>query len=55
MASFCGTYDLRSVLTEPTCYTNPQNSSCINIILTKHPLSFQNSCAIETGLSDFHK
>ena len=34
---------------------NPQNPSCIDLILTNSPYSFQNSCAVETGLSDFHK
>ena len=55
MAGFCSTYDLRSLITEPTCYKNPENPTCINIILTNHPLNFQNSCAFEKGLSDFHK
>ena len=32
-----------------------ENPSCINLILTNRPCSFQNSCVIETGLSDFHK
>ena len=29
--------------------------SCIDLILSNRPRIFQNSCAIETGLSDFHK
>ena len=32
-----------------TCFKNP------DLILTNCPRSFQNSCVIETGLSDFHK
>ena len=55
MAGFCDTYYLRSLITEPTCYKNPENPTCIDLILTNHPLSFQNSCVLETGLSDFHK
>ena len=39
----------------PTCHKNPQNPSCIGLILTNSPLSFQSSGVIETGLSDFHK
>ena len=27
----------------------------IDLILTNSPYSFQNSCVMETGLSDFHK
>ena len=34
---------------------NPDNPSCIDLILTNLPRSFQSSRAIETGLSDFHK
>ena len=30
-------------------------SSCMDLILTNSQRSFQNSCAIETGLSDFHR
>ena len=39
----------------PTCYKNPKNPSCIDLILTNSQRSFQSSCAIETGLSDFHR
>ena len=34
---------------------NPENPTCIDLILTNHPLSFQNSCVLGTGLSYFHK
>ena len=51
MAGFCDTYDHRSLITEPTCCKNPENPTCIDLIL----LSFQNSCVFEIGLSDFHK
>ena len=55
MKSFCESYTLSSLIKEPTCHKNPQNPSCIDLILKNSPYSFQNSCAIETGLSDFHK
>ena len=55
MAGFCDTCDLRSLITEPTCYKNPENPTCIDLILTNHPLNFQNTCVFETGLPDFHK
>ena len=38
-----------------TCYKNPESLSCIDLILTKKPRNFQNSCVVETSLSDFHK
>ena len=41
-------------MNKPTCYKNPGKPTCINLILTNCSGSFQNSCVIETGLSDFH-
>ena len=55
MSSFCDTFDLTSLMKEPTCYKSPDNLSCIDLILTNKPLSFQNSYVAETGLSDFHR
>ena len=54
METFCESYGLKN-LKVPTCHKNPQNLSCIDLILTNSPLSFQSSGVIETGLSDFHK
>ena len=45
MQSFCESYGLKSLIKEPICYKTPENPSKI----------FQNSCVLETGLSDFHK
>ena len=44
-----------NLINELTCFKNPENSPCIDLILTSRPESFQNSCAIETGLLDFHE
>ena len=52
---FCDTYDLKCLIKEPTYYKNPDNPSCIDIILTNNPKCFQSSCVVETGLSDFHR
>ena len=38
MKDFCG-----------PCQKNPENSLCIDLILTNCPQSFQNSCVMETG------
>ena len=38
-----------------TCFKNPHNPSCIDLILTNSPRSFQDSCLFEAGFSDFHK
>ena len=43
-------------MNEPTCYKNPENPGCIELInRTNCPSSFHNTCLYETGLSDFHK
>ena len=55
MEDFCLNYNLSNLIKEPTCFKNPAHPSCIDLILTNFPKSFQNSMAIETGLSDFHK
>ena len=55
MIGFCETYKLRNLVKHPTCFKNPENPSCIDLLLTNRPLSFQTTTVIETGLSDFHK
>ena len=55
MKLFCETYDLSSLIKVRTCYKNPENPSCIDLLLTNQPKSFQNLSVVETGLSDFHK
>ena len=55
LASFCTVYNFKSLISKSTSYKNPDNSSCIDLILTNCPNYFQNSSTFETGLSDFHK
>ena len=43
------------MINRPTCFKNPEKASCIDLILTNRPRNFQNSCAIEARLSNFHK
>ena len=43
------------MINKATCYKNPEEPTCIDLILTNCPGSFQNSCVLEAGLSDFHK
>ena len=52
---FTNTNDITSLVKEQTCYKNTNKPSCIDLILTNKYRSFQLSCVIETGLSDFHK
>ena len=39
--SFCKLYRFKSRIKEPTCFKNLKNYSCINLILTRSPYSFQ--------------
>ena len=48
-------YNLKSSVKQKTCFKNSDNLSCIGLILTNSPRSFQDSSVFETGLSDFHK
>ena len=55
MSEFCETYNLQNLVKDPTCYKNPSKPTCIDLILTNFPKSFQHTQTIETCLSDFHK
>ena len=46
---------LRVWFKKPNSFKNPENAYYINLMLTNSPNSFQSSCTIKTGLSDFHK
>ena len=48
-------HKVETLIKQKTCFKNPENPSCIDLILTNSPRSFQNSSVFETGLSDFHK
>ena len=52
--AFCDNCNLTSLIKQPTCYKNPNNPTCIGLILSNTPRSFQITCVIETGRSDFH-
>ena len=55
LREFCQLYNLKNLVNMPTCFKNPSNPSYIDIMLTNHSRSFQNSLEIDTGLSDFHR
>ena len=52
---FSDTYELKSLIKEPTCYKNPNQPSWLDLTLTSKPPNFQYSCVIEASLSDFNK
>ena len=39
----------------PTCFENHDKPTRIDLTFTSQPWSFQPSCTIDTGLSDFHR
>ena len=55
LKNLCDLYNFKNLIKEPTCFKNPVNTTGLDLMLTNSYRSFQNSCAIETGLSDFHR
>ena len=55
MKDFCDLYDLGNLIKVPTCFKNPEKPSSIDVMLTNSTNLFQNSIAVETGMSDHHK
>ena len=47
-------YKLRNLIKEPTCFQNPDNPTCTDLVLTNKPLSFKSSDR-DRELSDFYK
>ena len=55
MLDFCNVYNLESLSKTPTYLKNPENPSCIDLLLTNSKNNFDESLVLESGLSDFHK
>ena len=53
--TFCQTYNLESIVNEPTCLKNPKNPSCNDLMLTNKQERFLKGKTVEAGLPDFHK
>ena len=49
---FCQIYGCQNLIKDNTCLKNPEKLSCIDLIITNRPKSFQNSVTLETRLSD---
>ena len=52
---FCEIYSCKNLIKHNTYFKNPSKPSCVDLIITNRPKSFQNSVTVETGLSDFYK
>ena len=46
---------LSNLVKQKTCYKDPDNPLCINLVLTNCHRRFQNTNVFETGLFDFHE
>ena len=55
MSEFCETHNLQNLVKDSICFKNPSKGTCIDLILTNFPKSFQRTQTIECGLSDFYK
>ena len=52
---FCNLYKQKNLIKVPTCFKNPDHSKTIDSMLTNSVRSFQNSWALEAGLSYLEK
>ena len=54
MKLFCDNYSLKSLIIQPTCYKDFEKPTCVDLISTNMPRSFQNTFVLEAWLSVFH-
>ena len=55
LEEFCQTYNLEDIINKPTCFKNPKNPSCTDLVLTNKQERFLKAKSVETGQYDFHK
>ncbi len=55
LGDFLSNHCAKNIQKEKTCFKNMESPSCIDLFITNSPMSFQNTTALENGLSDFHK
>ena len=53
--SFLFQYDAKNLVKDKACFKSITNPSCVDLLLTNSPRSFQNTTIFSTGLSDYHK
>ena len=52
---FCNVYNLESLSNTPTYFKNPENPSCIVLLLANSKNNLDEALVLELGLSDFYK
>ena len=55
LSEFLTSFDYKSFAKNKTCFTNPENTRCIDLLITNSAGSFQKSTEVASGLCDFHK
>ena len=55
LSQFLYESNVKKIVKENTCFKNALSPSCIDLFITNSPLTFQNTIAISSGLSDSHK
>ena len=55
LSEFLYEHNAENIVKNKTCFKSLNNPICIDLFLTNFPSSFQNTCTVTTGLSDFHK
>ncbi len=55
LRDFLYEHNALNLVKQKTCFKNINNPSCIDLFITNSHRCFQNTSAISTGLSDFHK
>ena len=53
MLEFCKSWTLKCFIKQPTCFKNPENPSCIRLLLTNGTRIFRNSYVTAIMVSDF--
>lgn len=55
LSQFSDAFTLSPLNTDPTCFGNSLNLSCIDLLQTNFKSSFMKTNIFQTGLSDHHK
>ena len=55
LSNFLGTYGLKSLVHEKTCFKSLTNPTCIDLLLTNCSKSFQKTSVFSSGISHCHK
>ena len=54
VSQICDLFDLRNIITQPTCFKNPRGT-LIDVILSPNCKCIQTQGVVATGLSDYHR